>query len=92
MKNALRKLFSPLLNIFEKGDGPYSYKPLNRKILIVISLLFTFLAVVVIYLSPRNEGLSYLFPVIVFLTIAVVGLIVGLLGNDRAVSNIWGNR
>ena len=92
MKNILRALFSPILNFFEKGDEPYSYKPLNRKILIVMSTLFLSLAILVAYLSRANSDLGYLIPVIVFTTIAVTGLVVGLLGNDRAVAKIWGSR
>ena len=92
MKNALRKLFSPILNIFEKGDEPYIAKPLNRKILIVIGVLFSFLASVVIYLSYDKGEPGYLIPVIVFSGVAIVALIVGFLGTDRAVAKIWGNR
>jgi len=92
MKKALRKIFSPVLNIFEKGDEAYNYKPLNRKILLFMSVVFMGLAVLVIYFSPDNGDLGYLIPVIVFMALSIVGLIVGLLGNDRAVSNIWGNR
>ena len=92
MKIILRKLCSPVLNIFEKGDEPYNYKPLNRKILLFMSAIFLGLAILVIYFSPTNGDKGYLIPAIVFFTVSLVGLIVGLLGNDRAVSNIWGNR
>ena len=92
MKNALRKLFSPILNIFEKGDEPYVAKPLNRKILIVIGVLFSFLVSVVIYLSYDKGEPGYLIPVVVFSCVAIVALIVGFLGTDRAVAKIWGNR
>ena len=34
MKDALRTLFSPILNYFELDDGDYIYKPSHRKILI----------------------------------------------------------
>ena len=66
MRNTLRKLFSPILYIFEGGDEPYVAKPLNRKILIVIGVLFTFLASVVIYLSYDKGEPGYLIPVVVF--------------------------
>ena len=92
MKNLLRKLFSPILNIFENGNEPYTAKPLNRKILIVIGVLFSFLVSVVIYLSYDKGEMGYLIPVIVFSGVAFVALIVGFLGNDRAVAKIWGNR
>ena len=92
MRNTLRKLFSPILYIFESGDEPYVVKSLNRKILIVIGVLFSFLASVVIYLSYDKGEPGYLIPVVVFSSVAIVTLVVGILGNDRAVAKIWGNR
>ena len=92
MKAFFRKLCSPVLNIFEKGEGPYAYKPLNRQILIVIGVMFGGLAALVVYLLPMGEDLGFLVPVIVFSVIALISLIVGLLGTDRAVAKIWGNR
>ncbi|HKK16169.1 MAG TPA: hypothetical protein VJ981_05645 [Gammaproteobacteria bacterium] len=92
MKIFFRKLFSPLLNIFEKGDGPYSYRASHRKILIVIGFLFSGLATGVYVIFPDEGSPAFLFPVIVFLAVAAVCIIVGTLGNDRAVANIWGNR
>jgi hypothetical protein len=92
MKNFLRALFSPILNIFESGDEPYTAKPLNRKILIVIGVLFSFLVSVVVYLSYDKGELGYLMPVIVFSGVSLVALVIGFLGNDRAVAKIWGNR
>lgn len=90
MKPLLRKLFSPILNIFEAGDEPYAYKPLNRKILIVIGVLFLCLVSAVGYLSFDKGEVGYLIPVAVFSGISLVTLVVGLLGNDRAVAKIWG--
>lgn len=92
MKEQFRKLCSPVLNIFEKGKEPYSYKPLNRLILLVVSFLFMGLALLVSYLSRHADDLGFLIPVIVFSAVSSVGFIVGLLGTDRAVSKIWGNR
>jgi len=92
MKQTLRKIFAPLLNIFESGTEEYSYKPLNRKILLVISFLFTVLASSVVYLMPEDADITYFLPVVIFGLIAFVGLIVGLLGTDRAVAKIWGSR
>jgi len=94
MKALLRKLFAPILNVFESGTEPYSYKPLNRKVLIVLGGLFSLLDVVVVFISERG-GIApseYLIPVVVFGTVAVVALVVGGLGNERAVSKIWGSR
>jgi hypothetical protein len=92
MKASLRALFSPLLNPLERGDEPYVYKPLNRKILLAVSLLFSLLCAALVYLIPAEADKGYLVPVVVFGLVALVGFIVGLLGNDRAVAKIWGNR
>jgi hypothetical protein len=92
MKASLRALFSPLLNPLERGDEPYVYKPLNRKILLAVSLLFSLLCAALVYLIPADADKGYLVPVVVFGLVALVGFIVGLLGNDRAVAKIWGNR
>jgi len=91
MKEQLRSLFSPVLNLFEKGAEPYIYKPINRKILIVMGLLFSGLAAAVLYFTPGADA-GYLLPVIVFSIVGLVCLAVGFLGNDRAVAKIWGNR
>ena len=92
MKTLLRKLFSPILNIFEKGDEAYVYKSLNRKILLVIGVLFFGLASAVAYLAFDNGDPGFALPVLVFAAISLVTLVVGLLGNERAVAKIWGNR
>lgn len=92
MKAMFRKIFAPILNVFEKGEGEYVYKPLNRKILIVIGVLFLGLASAVAYLSVGQDELGFFIPVLVFSAVALVTLVVGLLGTDRAVAKIWGNR
>ena len=92
MKASLRKLFSPLLNPIERGDEPYVYKPLSRKILLTVSLLFSVMCAALVYLMPADADKGYLIPVVVFGLVAAVGFIVGLLGNERAVAKIWGNR
>jgi hypothetical protein len=92
MKTLLRKLFAPILNIFEKGDEAYVYKSLNRKILLVIGVLFLGLGSVVAYLAFKNGDAGFALPVLVFAAISLVTLVVGLLGNERAVAKIWGNR
>ena len=92
MKDQLRNIFSPILNIFENHEGPYNYRPLHRKILIVIGILFSGLAIGVLFLAPDEAGPGAMIPVVVFLSAGVVSLIVALLGNDRAVARIWGNR
>lgn len=91
MKQALRKVFAPLLNLFESGNDPVVYKPSHRKILIVVSCLFSGLSALIVVIS-RSVDAGYLFPAVVFGLIGLTGLIVGLLGNDRAVAKIWGSR
>ncbi|MCG8671227.1 MAG: hypothetical protein MI867_17610 [Pseudomonadales bacterium] len=91
MKESLRKVFAPILNVFESGNEPFAYKPSHRKILVFVSAVFSMLAVIVVALDP-GEDKGYLFPVIVFSLIGLVGLVVGFLGTDRAVAKIWGSR
>jgi hypothetical protein len=92
MKTFLRKVFSPLLNIFEQGDEPYMYRSLSRKILIVMGLLFAGIAAFVIAYIIRNDAYGYFAPAIIFSGVALVAIIVGCLGTERAVAKIWGNK
>ncbi|HFE37662.1 MAG TPA: hypothetical protein ENK06_04465 [Gammaproteobacteria bacterium] len=91
MKQNLRKIFSPLLRKFEAGDQPFSYKPSHRIILLVMSAIFAGLGTAVFFVAPGDD-LSYLLPVILFVGGGVLGILIGLLGNDRAVAKIWGSR
>lgn len=91
MKQQLRKVFSPLLGMFESGSDEFAYKPSHRKILVFMSFLFSVLALLVLIMN-RGGDIGYLFPTVVFGLIGFVGLVVGLLGTDRAVAKIWGNR
>ncbi|MDZ7803497.1 hypothetical protein [Thiohalophilus sp.] len=92
MHALLRQLFWFVLRYFESGEKPFNYKPLNRKILIVVGVLFSGLGLVSAYFAMGQAQVGYLIPVVVFFTVAFVCLVVGLLGSDRAVANIWGNR
>jgi len=92
MKQTLRKLCRPLLDIFEKGEGPYAYKPQNRTILIFLGVLFVILGLAVMAVALGSAGVGVFLPVIIFGGAGVVCLIVGTLGSDRAVSRIWGGR
>jgi len=87
---AAKSFFGPVLRPFEKGDGPYSYKPMHRKILVVVGALFALLCGVSLYFSTMTEGAGFLIPLLVFGSVSAVSLIVGLLGSDRAVAKIWG--
>lgn len=91
MKRQLRSLFSPILNILESGTEPFVYKSSHRTILVVMGCLFSGLAVLVM-LYAQGKDLGYLLPVLVFGVVGVVCLLVGLIGNDRAVAKIWGSR
>jgi len=92
MKQFFRSVFASILVIFEKGDEPYNYKPLNRTILKVMGVLFTGLAITVAFMVPADGGFGYMLPVVVFLALGITCLVVGILGNERAVCKIWGNR
>lgn len=91
MKSLFRKLFSPLLALFESGTGEYVYQESHRKILIIFGVIFTSLASFVLYLAWGQDS-GYLFPVIIFGAAGIVSLIIGWLGSDRAVSKIWGSK
>jgi len=90
MKLLLRKLFSPLLSMFESGHEEYIYKKSHRVILIVMGVLFTGLASLVFSLA-LGEDIGYLIPVIVFGGAGILSLIIGSIGSDRAVAKIWGS-
>ena len=93
MKNGLRKLFAPLLNIFENSEGEFVYKPMNRIILIVMALLFGGLTVGLIVITKQMElGWGALIPVSVFSAVSLFCLIIGGLGSDQAVARVWGSR
>ena len=91
MKQHLRTLFSPILNILESGADPYAYKPSHRKILIFMGSLFTGLAGAVLWLAQGQDP-GYLLPVAIFGVGGLLSLVVGILGTDRAVAKIWGSR
>ena len=91
MKKILRKAFKPILDIFESGDEEIAYKPLNRKILLVVGTLFILLGSAIVAVMPSfNIGMAL--PLIVFFGVGSVCWIVGGLGTDRAVSKIWGSK
>ena len=91
MKQYLRVVFSPVLRIFESGTDEFSYKPSHRIILIIMGGLFSALATLV-FSFAQGQDIGYLLPVLIFGGVGIVSLIVGLLGNDRAVAKIWGSR
>ena len=92
MRNQLRHLFGFILHPFERGDEAFNHKPLNRRILIAVGILFGALCAVSITLGVVNGQAGYLIPIVVFGGASLVSLVVGLLGSDRAVARIWGNK
>lgn len=92
VKKSLRTVFGPILRPLEQGDEPFAHKPLNRKILIAVGVLFMILCGVAAFFALNQSAAGYIAPVVIFFTVGAVCLIVGFLGNDRAVSKIWGNR
>lgn len=91
MKQILRKIFSPVLNIFESGEEPFAYKPSHRTILIIMGGLFSGLATLVFFLAQGKDP-GYLFPVLIFGGAGLLSLLIGFLGTDRAVAKLWGSR
>lgn len=89
MKDMFRRVFAPLLDRFDGGGTEYVYKRSHRTILLVVGAIFLTLAVlggVATVVSAEPAGLL---PVLVFLVVGGVCELVGLLGSDNAVANIW---
>jgi len=91
VKQLIRTIFSPLLNLFESGDSPYLYKSSHRKILIVMGVLFVGLGSLV-FAFAQGQDPAYLFPVLIFGGSGIICVVVGTVGSDRAVAKIWGSR
>ena len=92
MKALLRTLFSPILNVFEKSEEAYLYKPSHRKILIAMGVLFGILTSALIAIIVNSESNGALIPALVFGSVCLVTLVVGFLGTEKAVANIWNSR
>lgn len=92
MKKRLKVILQPLLQGLESGEGTYEYRPIHRKILIVVGVLFLVLALVALYFSLALGELFGLLSTLVFASVSGLCLVVGTLGSDRAVARIWGNR
>lgn len=89
MKETMRKLCSPLLGMFESGEGEYDYRPSHRTILIVLGLLCFVIASISLTVTMMTGEFAGIIPIMLFLLTGLVCEIVGLLGNDRAVARIW---
>jgi hypothetical protein len=92
MKEVFRKVFQPILTIFESGEGEYVYKDSHRKILFAVGGLFLVLSTASAYFTISAAQYGGLIPVAVFFGIGFVCEIVGLLGTDRAVAKMWGSK
>jgi hypothetical protein len=91
VKPSLRKLFLPVLDCFESGEGTYSYKQSHRTILLVVGGLFLFLSAITLVIAVITMLLEAAIPFLIFFIIGSVCLVIGGLGTDRAVARIWGN-
>ena len=92
MKQTLQKIFSPILNQFENDAPEYYVRPLNRKIVLAIGVLMTFLASVVLYIAYPDKLGSYFLPPLIFGAVGLTALVVGCLGSDKAVAKLIGSK
>ena len=91
MKNILTKVCWPILSFFETGEASTNYKKSHRTILIIVSSLFTFLAIISAVMAYKINSVSALIPVIIFFGVALVSIVIAVLGSNGAVSKIWGS-
>lgn len=92
MKLVFRKLFSPILNYFESGQDEFSYRKSHRIILIVVGGLFLFLSSISAFMAVGASQFGAFIPIVIFFMAGFVCIVVGSLGNDRAVATIWGSK
>ena len=92
MTNFFKTLFSPILNIFENNNDEFIYRSLNRKIVLFISSVFFLLAFGLPLYMPQLIEMGFWFVMLVFGGLSFVGLVVGLLGSDKAVAKLLGSR
>ena len=89
MKKFFRALFSPILAQFESDETEYDYKPSHRKILIAVGCLFLVLSGSSVAASFYLKSFGALLPIVVFTVAGVICLVVGSLGSDAAVAQLW---
>lgn len=92
MKTALRKVFAPILNRFENGTEEFAYVDSHRWITIAVGFLFLVATSGSIALLVITKSGGAVLPMLAFGTLAVVSLVIGFLGNDRAIAKIWNNK
>lgn len=92
MKKRLRQICSPLLDLLERGQEPYTYRASHRAISVAVGTLFLVLSLALVFVGVSLGQLGFVIPGTVFFFIALVAYIVAFLGSDRAVAKLWGNR
>lgn len=92
MKERLRSVFQPVLKYFENDSDEFQLTPTNRKVALFISGTFVILAILIPVIGSSQPLSSFIFPVLVFGILGIIGLIVSLLGSDHAVAKLVGNR
>ena len=92
MNSLLRKLVSPILNVFERNNEEYVIHNSSRKILYAISGLFLLLGLAPPAYAPASIAQGYWFIMIVFGGLGITGLIVAIWGSDKAVAKILGSK
>ncbi len=92
MKELLRTAFAPILENFESGTEEFTYRTSSRVILIIMGTIFAILSTAVTVMAQDVDNAGYYLPAFIFGIFSFVILIVGFLGNERAVSTIWGNK
>jgi len=88
----LQKTCSPILNQFENDAPEYYVRPLNRKIVLAIGVLMTFLAGITFYIAYPDKLSSYFLPPLIFFAVGFTALVVGCLGSDKAVAKLIGSK
>ena len=92
MKLVFRRLFSPILHYFEAGEGGFKYRKSHRTALLAVGGLFLILAFVSLLAALTAAQIAGFIPLVIFVTVSVVCLVVGILGSERAVATIWGSK
>ena len=93
MKAMMKKLCSPILNLFEgEQEHDYVYRRSYRKILAAVATLFLMLAGGSLAMALSSGLMGGLIPAIFFGGAGLVCVIVAWLGSDQAVARIWKSR
>lgn len=92
MKQILIKIFWPVLQFFEKGQGEYNYTSSRRTILLIVGPCMLLMCAALVRVVLATGELAAFVPILVFFAVGLVATAVGILGSDRAVANIWGNK